>query len=90
MPLAIDDQINLLDELLSRLEQNPRSKESEIAHEHFQEARVYLLGAMYGEYALNLELGRRAVDAMPDQDTRSELNQILSRLTDAGHLANRG
>jgi hypothetical protein len=45
MPVAIDAQVGLLDKLLSRLAHIPQSKESEIAQEHFQEARVYLLGA---------------------------------------------
>jgi hypothetical protein len=87
MLVAIDAQVGLLDELLSRLAHSPQSMESEIAQEHFQAARVYLLGAMYGEFGLTLELGRRAVHAIQDRKTRSELNHVLSQLIDASIMA---
>jgi hypothetical protein len=83
MPLAIDAQVTLLDELLRRLMRIPQSKESEIAREHFQAARVYLLGVMCDEYAFSLELGRRAIHAMHDRNTRSDLNHVVSQLIDA-------
>jgi len=82
MPLAVDAQVGLLDELLLRLTHGPQSTESEIAQKHFQEARVYLLCAAYDEYVFSLKLGRWAIHAMHDRNIRAELSHLVSRLID--------
>ena len=82
MPLAIDNQLDILDKLLSQLEHGPQTPASELALEHLREARVYLLSGMYREYEFNLELARSAVHGMADPD-RASIQQLLSKLTDA-------
>jgi hypothetical protein len=86
MPLAIDNQVSVLDELLSRLEHCPLTDASTLALEHLRQARVYLLGAMYREYEFNLELARSTVRAMADRGARASIEELLSRLMDTkGH-----
>ena len=87
MPIGVEDQVDVLDELLRGLAHKPQSKASEIAQEHFQEARLCLLGAMYDEYAFDVELGCKAVNAIPDRSERAELRHVLSRLRAAGKEA---
>ena len=86
MPLAVDAQVGLLDELLSRLTHGPQSTESEIAQKHFQEARVYLLCAAYDEYVFSLKLEWWAIHTMHDRNIRAELGHLVSRLIDHGPL----
>ena len=54
--------------------------EARAVEEHLAGARIYLLGAMPEEYALNLELARQATASIPESSTRKEVETYLDRL----------
>ena len=80
MAIGTDTRVDQLDELLKLLTQGPQSEESEMAQEHLQGARTYLLAAMNDEYILNIELAREAIGPIPDDRVRAEALQLLSNL----------
>jgi len=82
MTLTAEAQVNKLDELLAVLAQAPQLEECRNAEEHAQGARTYLLGGMPEEYALNLEMTRKAVSHLSDKNVREKAESILSGLVE--------
>ena len=84
LALATETSIKKLDELLVLLAQDsdPASDASLLADEHVRGARAYLLGAMYSEYELNLQLARKAVARIHDDRVRAQAERILDSLID--------
>ena len=82
MMTATGSEIKKMDDILAMLERCSASEASNMAHEHIQEARTYLLGAMHSEYKMNLGLALEAVAQMPDDHVRSETENALMSLID--------
>jgi hypothetical protein len=78
---AVEADLKALDELLALVE--PASELAMLAVEHLHGARIYLLGAMDAEYALNLEMAREALARVPENaaivQARRILNSVLER-----------
>jgi len=66
-----------LDALIAKLK---GSREGELLVEHLQTAHAYLHGAMPMECAHNLELARKASNALSDKLLRDEVNQAVDDL----------
>ena len=69
-----------LDDLLSVIDHCSPPEEAEYAHQHIQEARTYLLGAMPMEFACVLELARCTLERMNDDQARRTAKKMLDGL----------
>ncbi|HXP83245.1 MAG TPA: hypothetical protein VN841_00905 [Bryobacteraceae bacterium] len=56
--------------------------------EHLQAARRGLLGAMRGEYVLNLEQAKESVACIPDRASRTSTKATLQHMIDSAADAN--
>ena len=74
-------QIQQLDGLLALIDQCSPLDEAEYAHEHIQEARMYLLGEMPGEYQHALRLAKDTLRRMNKSATLERARQILANLS---------
>ena len=66
-----------LDELLEELSGETEAQ-CELLREHLETARVYLVGAMPTEYALNLTLAREVLNCVADQNLRRRLEDFIA------------
>lgn len=73
-----------LDELLAAIDQCSPADEAEFAHEHINEARTYLLGAMPVEFAVSLELARETLARMNDSEPQRKAQKLLASLLKNG------
>jgi hypothetical protein len=73
-----------LDALIAKLKDH---SESELLIEHLQTAHAYLRGAMPEEYAHNLELARRACDAVSERSLAGEVKDAINGLLHGLHPA---
>jgi len=73
-------KLHKLDELLAVIDSCSPADEAELAHEHAQGARTYLLGAMPNEFRLNLELAQETVARMDDTEAPRKVQKILATL----------
>jgi hypothetical protein len=76
-PAVTETDLARLDEMIAALE---RFRDVDLMKEHLQAARQYLLGAMPEEYLLNLEWARQALDTVPDDETRSHVDDTITKL----------
>lgn len=78
--MTIEDSDNRINDLLSLLAQCADSPSKQLAREHLECARVYLLGAMNAEYSMSLDLIRKAVSGIPEDPARKDARRILDDL----------
>jgi hypothetical protein len=78
--INITDEISALDQLLAVLARTSTSSEAEIAREHLDAARWYLLGAMYAEYSFSLSLAAEKLELIPDQEIRENATAVVAKL----------
>jgi CHAD domain-containing protein len=76
-PAVAEFDLARLDEMIAAL---GRFRDVDLLKEHLQSARQYLMGAMPKEYLLNLEWARQALDAVPDSDIRSHMDDTIVKL----------
>lgn len=69
-----------LDALLVAVDRCQPSDQAEFAHEHIQEARIYVLGAMPRECEWSLELARKTLASMPASEDRQKAQKMLENL----------
>ena len=69
-----------LDELITVIDHCSPPDQAEYAHEHIQEARTYLLGAMPTEFHCTLELARYTLGQMNDTEALQSAKKMLDGL----------
>ncbi len=80
MAIHITDEISALDELLALLTGAGMSAEVEVAKEHLDAARWYLLGAMYAEYSFSLSLADDKLELISDPEIRKKATAAFAKL----------
>jgi hypothetical protein len=76
--------VHKLDELLSVVEHCSPADEAECADEHIHSMRTCLLGAMPAESRLNLELARKTLARLDDNEARRKAQKIFASLSKPG------
>ena len=66
----------VLEKLLAELSKE-HSPQADFVREHLDGARFYLTGSMPQEMALNLKLAEESLDALPDKDLKSRIQEFL-------------
>lgn len=75
-------ELQKIDELLVVIDRCSPQDEAEFAHEHIQEARTYLLGAMPTEFKCTLDLAGKTLARMNDTEARRNAQKILACLSE--------
>src|SRR5262245_1647871 len=71
-----DRELAILDDLLEQL--SKRTGDADVLmHEHLEAARYYRVGAMPDEYHFNLNLVRRLLPKIQDQELHSRITEFL-------------
>ncbi len=65
-----------LDRLLKELGSETEAQ-CELLREHLESARVYLVGLMPAEYALNLQMAGEALNSISDPDLRARVRDFI-------------
>ena len=77
----LSQSLHKLDEVLALVDHCSPAEEAELAHEHVQQARAYLLGAMPEEFSLNVELAKRTLARMEHTPDCGNAQKILAGLS---------
>jgi hypothetical protein len=83
--IDIKDEITALDQLLAILARAGETAEVEIAKEHLEAARWYLLGAMSAEYSFSLSLADKKLELIPNPEIREKAMVVIAKLRQILH-----
>lgn len=72
--------IEELDALLAAVDRCEPADQAEFAHEHIQDARIYVLGAMPRECEWSLELAQRTLAGMPASPESRRARDMLAEV----------
>lgn len=78
--IPVPPDVPKLDELLLATDECFPTDEAEMAREHVQEARTYLLGAMPIEYRWTLNLARQSIGRLRKTEASRRAEAILASL----------